>query len=580
MSPTATPAAEPQPFDSLADLQDDHARLVKEIGAALLATGNPERVAAFIDRAVATGALLDGEDDRAAAQGLLNFWVARLAAAAQTAERKGGKEAATPSVPLRLSNTLLRDFDSATFEQAAAAADNWWQQLPPLDQLLARRLLLRLLRLRDDHTTWEVRPNTLEGVSERLDPREADESALQQKAKQFLLELGKLGIVRAIPNPSGFTDYALRSPELLDRWERLRGWMDERRNFRQMAVEWAKRREEKEKAEQGSKPLLHRIWERACVWTEKFGAFLLSVGKAVRTRIRGARPAGDGLSRQEYDEAETYRDRNKDELRLIFEKQALDRQRTERAKIRAALAFFVVLLLLVFALCGWSRALSYQHAEEVRKLTVQTRLLTSHARTALATDRQRSVLLTLEALKINPPDPGAGTPDDREQFSTERNKATEILGEALRSMDGTGYYANLGTVTALAAHETPAGDLRWLAAAGSNGSIALWDFANPRRPKQEILPFGYAPPLQHLWITGEGTLLAALNYRNNLTVWDLNDPDRHGGCRVFEFGLSPFPVMNVDISDDGGMARDGRRAYGRLVHSPGRCWQPIATIPL
>src|SRR6266542_642359 len=217
MSPTATPAAEPQPFDSLADLQDDHARLVKEIGAALLATGNPERVAAFIDRAVATGALLDGEDDRAAAQGLLNFWVARLAAAAQTAERKGGKEAATPSVPLRLSNTLLRDFDSATFEQAAAAADNWWQQLPPLDQLLARRLLLRLLRLRDDHTTWEVRPNTLEGVSERLDPREADESALQQKAKQFLLELGKLGIVRAIPNPSGFTDYALRSPELLDR---------------------------------------------------------------------------------------------------------------------------------------------------------------------------------------------------------------------------------------------------------------------------------------------------------------------------------------------------------------------------
>ena len=70
MSANVTPSTEPQRFDSLATMQDRHAELVKEIGTDVLAPGSPERVTAFVRRGAATGAILDAQDDRAAAQGL------------------------------------------------------------------------------------------------------------------------------------------------------------------------------------------------------------------------------------------------------------------------------------------------------------------------------------------------------------------------------------------------------------------------------------------------------------------------------------------------------------------------------
>src|SRR3954452_23378694 len=84
---SASAGAAPDRFASLAELQDRHAALVKEVGNELLAAGNPDRIAEFVRRGMATGAILDAKDDRAAAQALVNFWTSRLSSAVREAER-------------------------------------------------------------------------------------------------------------------------------------------------------------------------------------------------------------------------------------------------------------------------------------------------------------------------------------------------------------------------------------------------------------------------------------------------------------------------------------------------------------
>ena len=75
ISPTPLPAAEtPNRYPSLPALRAAHGELVQRRRA----TGDtPELLAdvrAFIGRGEATGALLDAEEDRLAAQSLLDFW--------------------------------------------------------------------------------------------------------------------------------------------------------------------------------------------------------------------------------------------------------------------------------------------------------------------------------------------------------------------------------------------------------------------------------------------------------------------------------------------------------------------------
>ena len=73
----STVTGSPSPFASLAGMQERHSALVKEIGNDVLAVGNPDSIAEFIHRGVATGRMLDAREDRAAAQSLINFWVSR-----------------------------------------------------------------------------------------------------------------------------------------------------------------------------------------------------------------------------------------------------------------------------------------------------------------------------------------------------------------------------------------------------------------------------------------------------------------------------------------------------------------------
>jgi WD40 repeat protein/tetratricopeptide (TPR) repeat protein len=348
-----------RPFASLTELQEQHAALVKEVGTNFLAPNKLPQIDRFVHRSLATGAVLDAADERDAAQSLITFWVTRLRSAVRFEKAK----AASP-VP-EFDDTLLAEFEPAALDASVIApADAWLRAQSEPDQALARRLVLRLINLREDGAFALV--SGARGLCEELTP--------QDGAEQVLRELVRLGVVRKVRETAGQPEYALRSDALLQRWPRLRGWMDQRRDFRQRATEWAKKREVK--AAQPPSQSFGRRVERALGRSIlSFGIWLESRWWAIVRMFRadGAGAAGGAgvLKSNEYEEAESYRDKNEVEHKLVYLKRQLDKEREERRHIRTALitvAALVFAVLSVFASVGWIGAsLGWTAADEARE---------------------------------------------------------------------------------------------------------------------------------------------------------------------------------------------------------------------
>jgi WD40 repeat protein/tetratricopeptide (TPR) repeat protein len=337
---TAGTATVPR-FASLAELQENHAALARGVGKDVRAPANLERIGRFVRKAVATGEVLDAPADRDAAQSLISFWTARLASAARELEKKKSPV----QVPV-FDDTLLAEFNSDALVAAVITpTDRWLDQQSLTDQALARRLVLRLLTLREDGNFEVVLGAS--GVSEDLEP--------QDRAQEILDELVRLGVVRSTRNPSGYEEYALESPELLNRWPRLQGWMDERKRFRQKATQWARRRAAKAAAPSGWSFMrrmgkaFEAAFHKVIDWIDVRRRSLLA-----SLRIGGA--AEEFLSEEEYDEAETYRDKNAAELRLVYQRRLHERERQERRKVQAvvvSVVAFAFAVLSVVAIRGW-----------------------------------------------------------------------------------------------------------------------------------------------------------------------------------------------------------------------------------
>ena len=190
---TATSAAAPG-FASLAELQENHAALVKAVGKDILVPANLEQIAKFVRKGIATGTVLDAPTDRAAAQSLISFWTTRLA----SASRDSGKDSSPAQVP-EFEDTLLAEFDSDALVAAVITpTDEWLDRQSPTDQTLARRLVLRLLALREDGSFEVVL--SASGVCEDLEP--------QERAQEILEELVRLGV--GCPVCAHFVHYTSR----------------------------------------------------------------------------------------------------------------------------------------------------------------------------------------------------------------------------------------------------------------------------------------------------------------------------------------------------------------------------------
>lgn len=244
---TATPA-DPR-FESLAEMQEEHAALVKEVRKDKFARANLERIRQFVHKGIATGAVLDATADRASAQILINFWTARLSASARAASREsaetlemkatalgatpGESTAAREATPPQgakgtdsrpeFDDTLLAEFDPATIEAAYRAADRLLEGLPADDKTrtIARRIVLRLVRLAPGTQLFEPVPTSRGALGEVASSAEA--------VDKMIAALATAGVIRVTKGATPEADQiALRDKRLTDEWPTYARWLRER----------------------------------------------------------------------------------------------------------------------------------------------------------------------------------------------------------------------------------------------------------------------------------------------------------------------------------------------------------------
>lgn len=225
MSPNDNRTAD-EMFSTFAALQSAHAELLGKVGNDLLKDENPRIIQLFVRSAVATGTRLDGKDDRAMAQGLINFWAARMSAATRAAR---DDNAPRSRLDLPFEESLLAEFDPAVWTAAANAAELWLKQ-KPADKTLAGRIALRLTRLPTEGMQVDAVP-TIRSALYDLDTPERVDSLLE--------DLSWAGVIRISQADEHRMDrIALRSGVLLAEWPSLAGWLAERARFRSAALDW------------------------------------------------------------------------------------------------------------------------------------------------------------------------------------------------------------------------------------------------------------------------------------------------------------------------------------------------------
>lgn len=220
-----------QGFASLAELQAAHVALVEQPPVS-----SPEEAAKeitkLIRRAALTGKCLDRPDDRLAAQGLINFWVVRQSAARRAARKwSGGSD--EPSIEQTdnefLACTILAPFDDATIQRAMERADRLIED-GKVDGNLAKRLLMRLLRLQPTGEKFDAAPTVRSALWDIAAPDNVDAA---------ISLFTNAGVVRVVPGKSSELDrVSLRSDSMIGKWARLQPWKQERLNFRNVVNEW------------------------------------------------------------------------------------------------------------------------------------------------------------------------------------------------------------------------------------------------------------------------------------------------------------------------------------------------------
>lgn len=587
MSPTIH-AERAEPFAGLAELQEQHGALARAVGTGVLAHAEP--IANFVRRAQATGAVLDAREDRAAAQGLINFWTSRLGSAARSAARTLKTESSSMVEAPQFEDTLLAEFEEDTLHKATSSADAWLAEQSEADQALARRILQRLLRLREDGT-FEVLQRVA-GVCDGLEPRE--------RADMVLGKLVEAGVVRLLTNPTGAPDVALRSPELLDQWDRLKEGAERRRAFREKARQWARRRATKAPKAQASAFAKLAAKLRAAIL--RLGEFIDHVGNRCRTMFRRVdQPTEAFISRKEYEEAEAYRDRIVAELELVYHKREHDKDRAQRQKQRNVVLTLLVVVFAALAFFGWELAMFARNEEKraqeeaataEREKVLRDRVLDSMlksrnavrlaslAESSLAGSPQESLLLATEGWRLGTALPGEFSKIEKKELGQAAMQGLSMLDEAKRQTEetlrrvlsgvgGRGFDAGLGPIVHLAAHEgvsanqgkempsEQANELQMIAALDIFGRIALWDLN--KSPTAKFLD----PSLRHatgLAFARNGQHLIAWTNDKQIALWDLRKTE------PMPRSIEGYQYARVHVSPYGHwIETDDSRSRGKFV---------------
>ncbi len=322
----APTAAEPPP--SLAELQTEHARLQDRLTTDEAVRGAADAIAQFVRRTIAAGEGLDARDDRRAAQGFVNYWLSVASAA-----DPDGKHP-LPDLP---AVALILPPAKDLVGRVAAAADGWLNEPETTDEdrtdrEVARKIALRLVRL-----NAADQPELVTLPRDQLNDIQPD-----GRVQPVLERLISVGVVRE-GSVNGVPTVALRSAELFTKSNWLETLVTRRTAFRTKAKEW---KEPTAALEPGG------FFGRCKRWVDGIAH---AVGGGVNGVLAkfGRGPREGEFTPDELREAEDYRDRNNDELRVVYRSQQLQLENVQRDRTHKGLfAALAAVLAVMTAVAG------------------------------------------------------------------------------------------------------------------------------------------------------------------------------------------------------------------------------------
>ncbi len=345
------------------------------------------------------------------------------------------------------------------------------------ERAIAELMFKRITELGDDHR--EVRrPTPLAEIAEvaRASPEEVE---------QCIAHFAEPGRSFVTVSTDGVVDISHES--LIRQWPRLKGWVRE---------------------EADSRDVYRRLANAADRWERGEAALLRDPELEIASRWwTNARPNQAWADRYHpaFEPAARYLDRSQ---------KAARRRRVRAASAVSALAVLAVLAVLLAAWANHQRT----RADEQRRTAVARQLAASSAE-AGAASRSVSILAALEALHVS------------EQDGPPLPVAEEALRQAMKAPVGI----KLPSGPAVEGHPvktafSPDGSV--VATGGQDGKVRLWPVEATPDPRPRVLP-GDGAPIAALAVSPDGRWLAAGRDDGRLVLWDLAAPDvppreRHG----------------------------------------------------
>ena len=413
----------------------------------------------------------------------------------------------------------------------ARTAERVYADLDPDQRDLARRLFLRLVHVADDapETRSTVRLADLPGGGLPGTP-----------AGDLLDRFVRARLISTGPGTAQLTHDAL-----LTAWPRLRGWIDD--SHEDLRIR-------------------RRVSEAARAWaqTARDDAALLRGGQ-LEAALEWAEREGDPASLSPL---------NREFIAVSQDQQDI-RQQAERRRTRRLHNLVSVLAALVLVAAGLAvYAFQQRHAASAAQSSAmaashdaqRARNYANSREVAIEATQQRkhnvalAAQLSLAAFRI------ARTPQAR---------------SSLLDSTGTPAAAQLTDSGAQISAVSLSPDRKMLAVAAVDGSLKLWDVANPARPQ----PIGHpligpsaGLPLHAAVFSPDGRLLAAGGDEGSIRIWDVTNP-----AHPVERPALSGPRAGVDtlaISHRGLLAVDGADSRIRLWNIRGQYGsRPSATVP-
>ena len=252
---------EAPPIDSLAELRRQHSTLLqRDVAGSGTAKPSPGELLGFLMSAKKLGRLLEDDDSREIAQGIMDFWIASLLSQApQAAEgtrpftlephdecsaalvtddahqlRTHAVEVARRADDLLPSAAEIEGANRGFVTKSLELLPQWMQPITykligsKEDANMLQRLLLRFVRLKE---------KSLEAYAV---PVQADDDIWRQpQAQQLLKQLMEAGVVRSQDAAAGApAGYVLAHESLLVKWGLLTDFIIQRKAFRELTRGW------------------------------------------------------------------------------------------------------------------------------------------------------------------------------------------------------------------------------------------------------------------------------------------------------------------------------------------------------